>query len=152
MIRRFLYAAALAASILLCSLLARPVIGDEPPTGIGATFTYQGDLLADGLPVDSFCDFEISLWDAAVGGTQIGTLNELTLDVTDGIFTANLDFGPDAFSEEARWLEISVTHQNRTFRVGRGIRPDSTSAESARAISSMLADPLASSLADVPSS
>src|SRR5262249_17375322 len=47
--------------------------------------------------------------DSDTGGTQIGS-NQLAgdLTVTDGLFTATVDFGAGAFTKDARWLEIGV--------------------------------------------
>lgn len=78
-------------------------------TPAGTVFTYQGQLDQGGVPVNSTCDFEFSLWDAAVGPTQIGsTLSVINVTVTDGRFTVQLDFGAAAFNGNARWLEIAV--------------------------------------------
>ena len=49
------------------------------------------------------------------------------------------------------WLDSSFTHQKRMSRRGRGIRPSLMSRLRARPISSMLAQPLPSSLAEVVS-
>lgn len=71
-------------------------------------FTYQGRLDLLGEPYTGTADYRFTLWDAATGGSQIG--GELALDGVDveaGLFTAELDFGAEAFTEQ-RWLEISV--------------------------------------------
>ncbi len=77
---------------------------------VGTAFTYQGQLKRGGNPVDDTCDFQFSLWDAASGGTQIGTSqNKTGVQVTDGLFTIpDLDFGVGAFQGDARWLQIAV--------------------------------------------
>ncbi len=77
---------------------------------VGTAFTYQGRLIKDGNPVNGTADFQFSLWDAATGGTQIGTIQTKTnVNVTNGVFTIpDLDFGATAFMGEARWLAISV--------------------------------------------
>lgn len=90
--------------------------GPQPPgdTGIqaalGTAFTYQGQLKKDGNPVSGTCDFQFSLWDAASGGSQIGTAQSKTgVQVSDGYFTIpDLDFGAGAFQGDARWLQIAV--------------------------------------------
>ena len=72
-------------------------------------FTYQG-LLNDGATAASgLHDIRFRLFDAASGGTQIGTtlcLNNVS--VTDGLFTASLDFGQQFATTTARFLEIEV--------------------------------------------
>lgn len=76
---------------------------------LNSSFTYQGFLLSSSMPANGAFDFEFRLYDASTGGVQIGTLNTLgDLPVTDGRFTADLDFGAAAFAGEIRWLEIRV--------------------------------------------
>jgi hypothetical protein len=70
---------------------------------------YQGQLKADGEPVNARCDLSFALFDAARDGAQAGPLNEFTgVELSDGRFTVNLDFGAGAFGGDARWLEIAV--------------------------------------------
>lgn len=76
---------------------------------MSTSFTYQGVLRKDGVPLEGTCDLQFSLWDAAAGGAQIGaplTLSDET--IVAGLFTVQLDFGGTAFSGEARWLAIAV--------------------------------------------
>ena len=76
---------------------------------LGTAFTYQGELKQDGTAVDETCEFWFSLWgdDGQVGEAQFASV-----DVVDGLFTAELngagEFGPDAFNGEERWLQIQV--------------------------------------------
>ncbi len=82
---------------------------------MGTAFTYQGQLVYNGAPVNDTCDFTFSLWDEAgsgeppMGGNQINSDVTLTgVGVSDGLFTVSLDFGTGAFTGDARWLEIDV--------------------------------------------
>jgi len=81
---------------------------------VGTAFTYQGRLTQGGNPMTGTCDFQFSLWDAASGGTQVGsTLTKTSVALTDGTFDAVLDFGDGGlgtatFAGDARWLAISV--------------------------------------------
>ena len=53
-------------------------------------------------------DFQLILYDAAVGGSQFGPI--VTRDdvaVANGVFTTSLDFGA-AFTGSQRWLDIGV--------------------------------------------
>lgn len=71
-------------------------------------FVFQGTLNDAGMPADGLYDLEFELYDAQTGGTSIGTRNTIDdLDVTDGGFTAELDFG-DVFDGSQRWIEIRV--------------------------------------------
>ena len=75
----------------------------------GSSFTYQGQLKDASGPVTGSCDFQLSLWDALTGGTQVGsTLTQSGVAVSEGLFTVQLDFGANAFDGNARWLEIAV--------------------------------------------
>jgi hypothetical protein len=76
---------------------------------VGTGFTYQGYLDDGGAPANDFYDFEFKLFDAAVGGTQVGsTVNANAVAVFNGLFTANINFGSGVFGGGARWLEIAV--------------------------------------------
>jgi hypothetical protein len=83
------------------------------PDAINVTneFTYQGQLKASGTPVNGFCDFEFTVWDAATGGTQPdpAPAPRTNVQVTDGTFTIpNLFFAEQVFDGSARWLQIGV--------------------------------------------
>ncbi|MBP9901512.1 MAG: hypothetical protein KBH45_08640 [Verrucomicrobia bacterium] len=72
-------------------------------------FTYQGRLNLGGTPATGQFDLQFSLFDAATAGIQYGiTQTNLAAPVTNGLFTATLDFGSAVFSGNPRWLEIAV--------------------------------------------
>jgi hypothetical protein len=76
---------------------------------VGTSFSYQGQLKDASGPVTGNCDFQLGLWDAITGGSQVGaTLTKTNQAVSEGLFTVQLDFGANAFSGSARWLEIAV--------------------------------------------
>jgi predicted small secreted protein len=75
---------------------------------LGTGFTYQGRLTDGGIPANGAYDFEFELYDAASGGTTLGTLTVGNATVTDGLFTVQLNFGAEVFTGDARWLEIGV--------------------------------------------
>jgi hypothetical protein len=78
-------------------------------TPAGTAFTYQGQLNEAGTPLTGTADFQFGLWDALSAGTQIGTTQTVgAVNVNNGLFTVWLDFGPEAFTGDARWLEIAV--------------------------------------------
>ena len=70
-------------------------------------FTYQGSL-KDGanLPTANY-DFEFRLYSAIAGGLPIATLQRLSVPVSNGTFTVQLDFGGQ-FPGFERFIEISV--------------------------------------------
>lgn len=82
---------------------------NSPGEDLSATFTYQGSLTDGNGPANGTYDFRFWLHDAASGGNQIGqsvTIQDVA--VIDGLFTTSLNFGANAFSGQARWLEIGV--------------------------------------------
>jgi len=82
----------------------------RPQEPLGTAFTYQGRLIKNDNPVNGTCDFQFSLWDAASGGTQVGSTQSANgVSVSDGYFTVtDLDFGTNAFAGEKRYLQIAV--------------------------------------------
>ena len=75
---------------------------------IGTTFTYQGYLTDGGSPANGAYDFELKLYNDVSVGTQAGSTVALNdVNVSEGIFTVELDFG-DVFEGTALWLEIGV--------------------------------------------
>jgi len=76
---------------------------------VGTAFTYQGRLTDGGSPANGHYDFKFQLYDAASDGNPVGsTVAQEDVAVSEGLFTVQLDFGTDAFTGEARWLEIGV--------------------------------------------
>jgi hypothetical protein len=81
----------------------------------GSAFTYQGRLGSGGVPIDGPTDLVFSLWDQPgtgsppTGGGQVGSaIPAANHSVSDGLFTVDLDFGADAFTGGARWLQVAV--------------------------------------------
>lgn len=92
-----------------CSLLLALLVVLVPRQGRAESFTYQGRISDSGAPVAQASDFVFRLFDAEVGGTQVGP--DLPLDavaVTEGVFTCQLDFGAGTFDGSPRWLEIEA--------------------------------------------
>ena len=77
---------------------------------VTSAFTYQGELDSQGVAISGDADFTFKLFDAATNGNQIGsTLTSLGVNIANGRFAVNLDFGLAAFSAgKARYLEIAV--------------------------------------------
>jgi hypothetical protein len=75
----------------------------------GTAFTYQGKLSDAGLTANGSYDLRAQVWDAPVGGSQVGlTITNSAVTVTGGAFLTTLDFGPGVFSGAARWLELGA--------------------------------------------
>ena len=76
---------------------------------MGEPFVFQGQLNDMGAPADGLYDLEFLLYDSESGGSQISTVQSTEdLQVSNGSFTAELDFGDEAFDGSARWVEIRV--------------------------------------------
>jgi hypothetical protein len=101
---------ALLASLWIGVVCTSSASGEMAAAPLSTRFTYQGQLRDAGGPVNATCDLQFSLWDAQVGGTQVGTPIPLEgVVLQDGLFTAGLDFGPAVFQGDARWLEVAVS-------------------------------------------
>jgi len=78
-------------------------------TPLESDFTYQGQLAFQQQLVDGGYDFRVSIYDAVINGNQLGsTLDLPEVEVSQGIFTINLDFGDAAFTGQEVFLEIEV--------------------------------------------
>ena len=74
-------------------------------------FTYQGVLREGGLTVSDLCDFQFTLMDSSLGGSVLaGPVTVLAVDVANGLFAADIDFGPGVIDASTQWLEIEVRH------------------------------------------
>lgn len=94
--------AAAAAAITPAATQARPATG--------TAITYQGRLTFNGAPAAETYDFSAQLFDAAVGGSQVGPLitpGSISAD-GNGVFQMTLDFGAGAFDGGERWLQLGV--------------------------------------------
>lgn len=95
---------ALTIAVLACLLTADA----RRAAAVGTAFTYQGQLLQNGTPVNGMCDLQFSLFDVPVDGIPLGnTLIQLGFTVSNGLLTLPLDFGP-MFDGGDRWLEIAT--------------------------------------------
>jgi hypothetical protein len=108
------FALALAALALVFGWPGRAAAGNSQPEApdlvpVGSAFTYQGYLEDGGSPANGSYDLEFELYDAGVAGIQLGsTINLDNVNVINGLFTAELDFGDGLFGGGGRWLEIGV--------------------------------------------
>ena len=76
---------------------------------LGTAFTYQGDLQHMGGSASGTFDFQFELFDAETVGSSVATAIELeNVNVFDGVFTVELDFGASPFGSDQIWLEIGV--------------------------------------------
>lgn len=93
-----------------CAAVVAAALFTAAPS-LAEPFTYQGRLDDGGSGVTGLYDFEFVLFNAASAGSQIlSPINLTNVQVTDGLFSVSLDFGPDAFLPgQNRFLEITVS-------------------------------------------
>src|SRR5688572_10063542 len=95
-------------SLLLYLLIAASLIR-SPAAPLGSSITYQGHLTDANAPAHGEYDLRFILFNAGIGGSQVGpVLTNQNVLVTNGVFTTALDFGTNAFTGQALWLEIAV--------------------------------------------
>ena len=85
----------LSALISAALMTVATMAGATPPSGTPQTtaFTYQGQLNAGGTFPTGTYEFTFTLYDAQTGGSQVGAAIPESVQVIDGLFTADLDFG-----------------------------------------------------------
>ena len=75
---------------------------------VGSAFTWQGQISGSGQPAHGIFDLKFVLYDAASGGTALGTNTLPSAAVSNGLYTATLDFGAAVFNGDARWLQLAL--------------------------------------------
>lgn len=100
---------ALVTVILVAALSGSLAGGSGANEPASTAFSYQGRLTEEGAPANGAYEFEFRLYDAQAGGNLVASIpGPYGIDVTDGYFTARLDFGSAAFSGVQLFLEIGV--------------------------------------------
>lgn len=97
------------AGVLCGALLAASAAhGGNPPQS--ASLTYQGRLDAAGMPYHGLADLSFRLLEGPdASDLQVGDpVTLLAVDLVEGVFTVELDFGPGAFDGLVRFIEIAV--------------------------------------------
>lgn len=82
------------------------------------TFTYQGRLETNGVPVSGAYTFQPTLWDAASGGNLVAgnSPTTSTVAVSNGLFVLALNFGPGALNAgEDRWLQLEMARSGESL-------------------------------------
>ena len=86
----------------------RPESEQGVQAAVGTAFTYQGRLTDSNVPANGSYDFRFRLFNSETDGSQVGSAIDVSnVSVTDGLFTASLDFG-NVFDGTALWLEVAV--------------------------------------------
>ena len=100
--------ARLAGQALAQEPVVEGVLAPQADTGTG--FTYQGRLTdGSGSPIAGPCDFQFKLYNDLLSPVQVGsTVTRSNVTLTDGFFSAGVDFGSGAFDGEGRQLQVLV--------------------------------------------
>lgn len=76
---------------------------------LSSAFSYNGRLEENGALASGQYDVVAALFDAGMGGVQIGNAaTNISVVVSNGLLMTTFDFGPAVFDGSARWLELSV--------------------------------------------
>ena len=76
---------------------------------VSTAFNYQGRLIDNGAGASGRYDVRFRLFNDSSAGGQVGpAVTVAPLSVSNGLFTAQLDFGASVFDGTAFWLEIGV--------------------------------------------
>jgi hypothetical protein len=105
---------------LTAALLLLSTLNSQLSTVIaqGSAFTYQGRLNDGATPANGTYVFRFTAVDGPINGNSVGTpVVTPAVDVSNGLFTVTLDFGPGIFNGANRWLNIEVhtNQQNLNF-------------------------------------
>jgi len=93
-----------AISSLLISLAGLAVADVQ-----SSSFTYQGQLHQLGQPANGVFDLKFGLYESSDSSSALTEPIQIEdVDVIDGIFFVELDFGASPFTGQSLWLEISV--------------------------------------------
>jgi len=93
--------------LVLCFVICLLQISQA--ASLSTAFTCQGRLIDANNAGDGLYDFKFKLYDDVNDGNQVGSdVNKPDVDVIDGYFTVELDFGSNVFDGNAVWLETGV--------------------------------------------
>jgi hypothetical protein len=90
---------------LVCVLFASELAANGQTSAI----TYQGRLTDGGVPAEGLYDMQFALFDELSGGSPLGLVLVDDVNVSEGLFTVQLDFGSSVFDGSELWLQIGVT-------------------------------------------
>lgn len=82
---------------------------------MGTSFTYQGQLKHNGAPVDGPVNIQFRLWSEASGGSNLATYGPVSVNLTNGLFATQVDFGDQVFSGAALWIEVRIEYPAGTW-------------------------------------
>ena len=94
-------------TIIITTLILLTSYAMAEPLGTG--FTYQGELNFQGARANGTFDFEFTLFEVGIDGVALTAPYKLEdVNVQDGVFSVELDFGTDPYTGEKLWLDIAI--------------------------------------------
>ena len=95
--------------LLFIALLTNQFAASSLEAQVLSGFNYQGQLNNGGNPASGLFDLRFTIHDASTNGNALASpLTNAPVSVSNGLFNAALDFGPNVFTGDPRWLEIGV--------------------------------------------
>ena len=95
-------------SFTFCALTVIALCAAQTVLAQTTVFAYQGKLDFDGVPANGQFDFQFKLFDSLSAGAQQGaTAEQLSVEVSNGDYKVNLDFGAAVFNGADRFIEVS---------------------------------------------
>ena len=97
-----------ATSVMVLAAIIAPVQAGDT-VRLPSSFSYQGQIKQDGLPLTGLVDLKFSLHESPVTEFQIGSIHRAdAVQVVNGLFDVQVDFGEEVFNGSAFWLEVRV--------------------------------------------
>jgi hypothetical protein len=113
----------LAVSVL-SALVALTILAGVHAQGVTQPFTYQGFLRQGGAPLNNPSQsMRFRIFDALTGGTMLWDSGALTVNVSNGLFTVQLNPPVSVWTGADRFLEIQVGATTLSPRVRIGSTP-----------------------------
>jgi hypothetical protein len=113
----------LAVSVL-SALVALTILAGVHAQGVTQPFTYQGFLRQGGAPLNNPSQsMRFRIFDALTGGTMLWDSGALTVNVSNGLFTVQLNPPASIWTGADRFLEIQVGATTLSPRVRIGSTP-----------------------------
>jgi hypothetical protein len=113
----------LAVSVL-SALVALTILAGVHAQGVTQPFTYQGFLRQGGVPLNNPSQsMRFRIFDALTGGTMLWDSGALAVNVSNGLFTVQLNPPVSVWTGADRFLEIQVGTTTLTPRVRIGATP-----------------------------
>lgn len=96
-------------TILLLATLCLLFLGRATHAQL-TSFTYQGLLATNGVPLTGNFSMTANVYDAATNGNFILGALLPSVDVVNGLFSTEVRINSSVFNGEARWLEMRIQH------------------------------------------